>query len=51
MVEVASTATVAVTGNCKGDAKATASVAGKVTAAEIGDGSSKGDGNRNSKRW
>ena len=30
MVEVASTGTVAVTGNCKGDAKATASAAGKV---------------------
>ena len=37
MVEVASTATVAVTGNCKGDAKVTASAAGKVMAGTMGD--------------
>ena len=37
MVEVASTATVAVMGNCKGDAKATASAAGKVMEGMMGD--------------
>ncbi len=37
MVKVTSTATVAVTGNSKGDAKATASVAAKVMVEMMGD--------------
>ena len=56
MVKESTTGTVAVIGDDKGDAKATASAAAKVmwkrwmTAAAIGDGSSKGNGNHNSER-